>query len=101
MKLVDFCDFVYGIVQEVGFLCEWLIFGGDYLGFNCWQNELVVVVMEKLVELIKVYVVVGFSKIYLDVLMFCVDDLILLDLMVVVCCVVVFCKVVEEIVNEE
>lgn len=57
--------------------------------------------MEKLIDLIKVYVVVGFSKIYFDVLMFCVDDLVLLDSGVVVECVVCLCQVVEEIVSDE
>lgn len=57
--------------------------------------------MEKFVEFIKVYVVVGFSKIYFDVFMFCVDDLMLLDLMVVVKCVVLFCQVVEMMVIDE
>lgn len=40
--------------------------------------------MEKFVELVKEYVCVGFSKIYFDVLMFCVGDFILLVLEMVV-----------------
>lgn len=37
MILVDFCEFVFMIVDKVGFVCECIIFGGDYLGLNCWQ----------------------------------------------------------------
>lgn len=100
MILLQYCDYVGMLVDEEGFLCEWLMLGGDYFGLNVWQKCLVVEVMIYVCVLIEVYVVVGFYKIYFDCSMFCVDDLVLLFDVIVVVCLVELVEIVECIVVE-
>ncbi|VBB09381.1 aldolase-type tim barrel [Lucifera butyrica] len=66
MKPVDFRDFVYRIADNVPFPRQRILLGGDHLGPLPWQEEPVDRAMEKARELVRQYVLAGFSKIHLD-----------------------------------
>jgi len=74
MKPVDFAGFVLVIVEKTGFPAENLILGGDHLGPLCWQNEPEKTAMEKAGDLIREYVLAGYSKIHIDTSMKLADD---------------------------
>lgn len=98
MMLVDFCCDVDVIVVCCGFVLLVFVFGGDYFGLNLWWYCCVVDVMCEVVVMVVVYVEVGFEKIYFDVSMVCVDDLVWFDDCMIVVCVVELCCVVEDVV---
>lgn len=62
------------IIQSFAFPKEKVILGGDHLGPNPWQYQNADVAMKKAKELIKDYVVAGYSKIHLDTSMYCKND---------------------------
>lgn len=62
----DFIEYVKRIADEVEFPLERIIFGGDHLGPNVWQNELAESAMQKAEDQIRAYVTAGFRKIHLD-----------------------------------
>ncbi len=62
----DFIQYVKEIANEVKFPIERIIFGGDHLGPNVWQNESAEYAMQKAEEQIRDYVLAGFRKIHLD-----------------------------------
>ena len=66
MTPADFRDFVYGIAQKVDFPKEKIILGGDHLGPLTWSNEEEESAMRKSCQLIKDYVLAGFTKIHID-----------------------------------
>ncbi len=66
MKPVDFRDFVYSIAKKITFPFEKIILGGDHLGPLTWKNEPENTAMEKSLELIRQYVLAGFTKIHID-----------------------------------
>jgi D-tagatose-1,6-bisphosphate aldolase subunit GatZ/KbaZ len=70
----QFTAFVKSIAAFVGFPEDRIIFGGDHLGPNAWQNEKVASAMEKALVLVKRYVEAGYKKIHLDASMYCADD---------------------------
>ena len=74
MKPADYRDFVYKIADGIGFPKDKIIFGGDHLGPLTWQNENEKEAMEKSVELVKLFVLAGFTKIHLDTSMRVADD---------------------------
>ncbi|NQV15347.1 class II D-tagatose-bisphosphate aldolase, non-catalytic subunit [bacterium] len=74
MKPVDFIQFVKGMAGEIDFSTDSIVFGGDHLGPNAWQNLPVEKAMENARVLISDYVKAGFSKIHLDTSMRCQDD---------------------------
>ncbi|MEW5290820.1 MULTISPECIES: tagatose-bisphosphate aldolase subunit GatZ [Erwinia] len=74
MKPDAFHRYVLSVARGVGFPESRLIFGGDHLGPNCWQNENAETAMEKSRVLIAEYVKAGFSKIHLDTSMSCAGD---------------------------
>ncbi len=74
MKPVDFRDFVYRIARKVNFPLSRLILGGDHLGPLTWKHEPAIVAMEKSRELIRQYVLAGFTKIHIDTSMHVGDD---------------------------
>lgn len=74
MKPVDFREFVFSIASKVGLPVERIILGGDHLGPLTWKNEKSPEAMEKSVELIKQYVLAGFTKIHIDTSMHLADD---------------------------
>jgi len=69
-----FRDYVYSIAQQVGFDCSRLILGGDHLGPNPWQHLDAKTAMQRAVEMVRLYVEAGFTKIHLDASMRCADD---------------------------
>ncbi len=74
MKPNDFRDFVYTIADKVKFPKEQIILGGDHLGPLTWKNENESEAMDKAKELIRQYVLAGFTKIHLDTSMHLLDD---------------------------
>ena len=74
MKPNDFMDFVLDIAQKVGCKKELIILAGDHLGPLTWKNEPEASAMEKSIELVRQYVLAGFTKIHLDTSMKLGDD---------------------------
>ncbi len=74
MKPEDFKRFVYSIAEKVKFPVEKIILGGDHLGPLTWQNEDTVDAMKKSRELIRDYVLAGFTKIHIDTSMKLKED---------------------------
>ncbi len=66
--------YVLDILKKVGLDHKKVIFGGDHLGPNAWQDENSDIAMEKAEQLIADYVKAGFTKIHLDCSMSCKDD---------------------------
>lgn len=69
-----YMNFVYAIAKKVGFPVNKIILGGDHLGPLTWVNENATSAMEKSKELIKEYVLAGFTKIHIDTSMKVADD---------------------------
>jgi D-tagatose-1,6-bisphosphate aldolase subunit GatZ/KbaZ len=69
-----FRDYVFGIAEESGFDIGHLILGGDHLGPNPWQHLDAATAMQHAVEMVRLYVEAGFTKIHLDASMRCADD---------------------------
>src|ERR1035437_6781628 len=74
MTAKQFAAYVGEIAQAVGFPKERIILGGDHLGPNAWQKEAAATAMEKALELVRSYVLAGYTKIHLDASMRCADD---------------------------
>ena len=74
MTPVLFRDYAYGIAAELGFDPGRLILGGDHLGPNPWQHLDAATAMQHAVEMVRLYVEAGFTKIHLDASMRCADD---------------------------
>lgn len=74
MRPRDFKKFVNSIAEKVGFPVEKIILGGDHLGPLVWKNENSDEAMEKSAELIKEYVLAGFTKIHIDTSMMLRED---------------------------
>lgn len=74
MKPADFREFVYTIARRNGFPIGKIILGGDHLGPLTWKNEKAGVAMKEAEELVKQYVLAGFTKIHLDTSMHLGDD---------------------------
>jgi D-tagatose-1,6-bisphosphate aldolase subunit GatZ/KbaZ len=74
MRPLDFIRFVEKFATEVGFQKDRIVFGGDHLGPNAWQDLSSAQAMKNSRDLITEYVKAGFSKIHLDTSMRCADD---------------------------
>lgn len=74
MQPKDYMDFVLEITKKVGFPINKIILGGDHLGPLTWMDESAAEAMEKSKELIKQYVLAGFTKIHIDTSMKVIDD---------------------------
>lgn len=74
MTPADFKAFVNSIAQRIQFPINKIILGGDHLGPLTWKNEASTTAMEKSCELIKQYVMAGFTKIHIDTSMHLADD---------------------------
>jgi D-tagatose-1,6-bisphosphate aldolase subunit GatZ/KbaZ len=74
MQPEDFRRLVTGIAATKGFAESRLIFGGDHLGPNPWQNQGAAVAIGEAKEMVQAYVKAGFQKIHLDASMACADD---------------------------
>jgi D-tagatose-1,6-bisphosphate aldolase subunit GatZ/KbaZ len=74
MKPADFVNFVHGLAAECGFPLERLILGGDHLGPLTWVGKSESEAMKESRELIRCFVLAGFTKIHLDTSMRVADD---------------------------
>ncbi len=74
MKPADFRDFVYSLADKMKFPKTKIILGGDHLGPLTWKNETSNTAMEKSCELLKQYILAGFTKIHIDTSMHLADD---------------------------
>ena len=61
-----FVSYVHDIAARLDFPRDRVILGGDHLGPHPWQREPAAVAMDKARELIRQYVLAGYSKIHLD-----------------------------------
>ncbi|MCF7827203.1 MAG: class II D-tagatose-bisphosphate aldolase, non-catalytic subunit, partial [Candidatus Marinimicrobia bacterium] len=74
MQPKDFIHYVRTMAGAANFPIERIIFGGDHLGPNAWQDQPAGIAMENARVLVAEYVKAGFSKIHLDTSMRCQDD---------------------------
>lgn len=74
MKPVDFKNFVFSIADNVGLDRSKVILGGDHLGPLTWSSESEEEAMPKAKELVKEFVLAGFTKIHLDTSMKLASD---------------------------
>ncbi len=66
MRPADFRNFVNDIADRIGFDRNKLILGGDHLGPLTWSKESEEIAMSNAKELVREYVLAGFTKIHLD-----------------------------------
>jgi D-tagatose-1,6-bisphosphate aldolase subunit GatZ/KbaZ len=74
MKPDDFRDFVYSLANKMKYPKDKLILGGDHLGPLTWKDEPAATAMKKSCELLRQYVLAGFTKIHIDTSMHLADD---------------------------
>ena len=74
MLPIDFKNFVMGMAKELGVDESLVILGGDHLGPLTWVNETEAEAMAKSEELVRQFVLAGFTKIHLDTSMKLGDD---------------------------
>jgi Predicted tagatose 6-phosphate kinase len=74
MKPQDFRDYISRIAQEHGVDEKLIILGGDHLGPLTWMKDSEAVAMKKSRELVRDYILAGFTKIHLDTSMKLADD---------------------------
>lgn len=91
-----FRDFVYRIAGELGFDTRRLVLGGDHLGPNPWRHLDAKTAMRQAVEMVRLYVEAGFTKIHLDASMRCADDPAIIPDEVMALRAVALCKAAEE-----
>lgn len=70
----DFMRFIKDMANKIGLDEKQLILGGDHLGPLIWADEPEASAMEKSRELVKLFVLAGFTKIHLDTSMKLGDD---------------------------
>ena len=74
MQPADYCNFVLGVADRVGFPRSRVALGGDHLGPHPWRRLPAAQAMAKAAEMVSRYVEAGFRKIHLDCSMSCSDD---------------------------
>lgn len=74
MTPADFYAFLLRLAEEEAFPMEKLLCGGDHLGPLTWQNLPEEAAMKNADELVRSYVLAGFSKIHIDTSMRVADD---------------------------
>lgn len=74
MTPADFHAFLVRIAEDEAFPVEKLLCGGDHLGPLTWQNLPEEQAMKNAEELVRSYVLAGFSKIHIDTSMRVADD---------------------------
>lgn len=74
MKPQDFKNVVYELADQIGIDRGKIILGGDHLGPNVWQSEKAGQAMTWAKEMVRDYVLAGFTKIHLDASMPLADD---------------------------
>jgi len=70
----DFVKFVHASARAMGFPWERIVLGGDHLGPHAWRNTAAALAMEKACDMVREYVLSGFTKIHLDASMPCEGD---------------------------
>jgi len=74
MNPEDFRCFVYSIAEKVKFPVDRIILGGDHLGPLTWKSLPEEKAMEEAKELVRQFVLAGFTKIHIDTSMHLGDD---------------------------
>lgn len=74
MRPKDFRNFVYQIADKIEFSRDKIILGGDHLGPLPWLHLPAEEAMRKAIELVKLSVLAGYTKIHLDTSMRLGDD---------------------------
>ncbi len=74
MKPEDFKNYVYETANKIGFNTDKLFLGGDHLGPLTWSSLNEKEAMKNAEDLIRAYVLAGFSKIHIDTSMKLADD---------------------------
>lgn len=74
MKPADFRNYIYQIADDMGYDKNNIILGGDHLGPQPWQHLPESTAMEYSQELVRQFVLAGFTKIHLDTSMRVADD---------------------------
>ena len=74
MKPADFRDFAFAIAAKVHFPKEKIILGGDHLGPLTWKHLTADKALAEARELVKQFVLAGFTKIHIDTSMHLADD---------------------------
>lgn len=74
MKPADYRDFVYSIADKIGFDRSKIILGGDHLGPQPFQNLPAETAIPYAQEMVRQYVLAGYTKIHLDTSMRVADD---------------------------
>jgi D-tagatose-1,6-bisphosphate aldolase subunit GatZ/KbaZ len=74
MTAGGFARFIAEVASTAGFPPERVLLGGDHLGPYVWRSEPAQTAMAKASELIRSYVLAGFTKIHLDTSMRCQGD---------------------------
>lgn len=69
MKPKNFVNYIYELAKNNEFPRERTILGGDHLGPLTWTNIETQEAMENAKELVKAYVLAGFTKIHIDISM--------------------------------
>ncbi len=75
----DFVDLVGKIADEEGLQRDLVIFGGDHLGPNPWRKEPIEQALVKARDMVRAYVLAGFSKLHIDTSMGCAGEPVALD----------------------
>jgi len=74
MRPQDYVDFIYALAKEEEFPVERIILGGDHLGPLTWSGLPALQAMAEAEELVRLFVIAGFTKIHLDTSMHLADD---------------------------
>ena len=74
MNPAQFVSYMKKVAKRVDFPFDRIILGGDHLGPYVWRSEKAEDALEKAKELVRAYVLAGFTKIHLDPSMRCADD---------------------------
>lgn len=74
MRPEDFRAFLEDIARQEGFPAERLLMGGDHLGPLTWRHLPEAEAMPRARELVRAYILAGFSKIHIDTSMRLADD---------------------------
>ncbi|MDI9506481.1 MAG: class II D-tagatose-bisphosphate aldolase, non-catalytic subunit [Clostridiales bacterium] len=74
MQPVDYRNHVYAIADKAGFPRGCILLGGDHLGPLTWAGEPEESAMAKAEELVRLFVLAGYTKIHLDTSMRLADD---------------------------
>ena len=70
----EFRAFVHAVAAEIGLPTRRIVLGGDHLGPHVWRAEPSRTAMGRAADLVREYVLAGFTKIHLDASMRLADD---------------------------